>query len=186
MNSVVASRPSAIVRCGGRCRPTCPTLSGDTLVEEFSPAPEEQRLYDLVSEYLRRDELQALPAQQRALLTMVLRKLLASSTFAIAGALTIMAQRLRTGLSAAPQEDIDSFEGTGEEWEDDNAPADGPDPAAAKAEAEELERRAALAAPIAQNAEGEALLKALEVAFAEAQGLGTARKAIIFTESRRN
>ena len=59
------------------------------LVEEFTPEESEDRLYDLVSEYLQRDNLQALPASQRSLMTLVLRKLLASSTFAIAGALDI-------------------------------------------------------------------------------------------------
>ena len=53
-------------------------------MEEFTPEESEDRLYHLVSEYLRRDNLQALPASQRSLMTLVLRKLLASSTFAIA------------------------------------------------------------------------------------------------------
>ena len=35
------------------------------LVEEFTPEESEDRLYDLVSEYLRRPNLQALPASQR-------------------------------------------------------------------------------------------------------------------------
>src|SRR6266481_5767600 len=65
------------------------------LVEEFTPEESEDRLYDLVSDYLRRDNLQALPASQRSLMTLVLRKLLASSTFAIAGALTSISQRLQ-------------------------------------------------------------------------------------------
>jgi adenine-specific DNA-methyltransferase len=37
------------------------------LVEEFTPTDGEDRLYELVSEYLRRDNLQALPASQRSL-----------------------------------------------------------------------------------------------------------------------
>ena len=74
------------------------------LVEEFTPEESEDRLYDLVSEYLRRDNLQALPASQRSLMTLVLRKLLASSTFAIAGALTSMANRLKAKLAQADRE----------------------------------------------------------------------------------
>jgi adenine-specific DNA-methyltransferase len=65
------------------------------LLEEFTPEESEDRLYDLVSEYLQRPNLQALPASQRSLITLVLRKLLASSTFAIAGALETISQRLR-------------------------------------------------------------------------------------------
>jgi len=71
------------------------------MVEEFTPEESEDRLYDLVSEYLRRDNLQALPASQRSLITLVLRKLLASSTFAIAGALESMSKRLKTKLENA-------------------------------------------------------------------------------------
>lgn len=39
------------------------------LVEEFTPEQSEDRLYTLVSDYLRRDNLQALPASQRSLMT---------------------------------------------------------------------------------------------------------------------
>lgn len=65
------------------------------IVEEFTPEDGEDKLYELVSEYLRRDNLQALPASQRSLMTLVLRKLLASPTFAIAGALTSKSQIAR-------------------------------------------------------------------------------------------
>ena len=57
------------------------------IVEEFYPYEEEQKLYDDVSDYLRSDKLYALPASQRHLMTMILRKLLSSSTFAIQGTL---------------------------------------------------------------------------------------------------
>ena len=71
------------------------------LVEEFTPEEGEDRLYHLVSEYLQRENLQALPASQRSLMTLVLRKLLASSTFAIAGALTSLSNRLKAKLQQA-------------------------------------------------------------------------------------
>jgi adenine-specific DNA-methyltransferase len=64
------------------------------LTQEFTPTDEEQRLYEGVSEYLSREKLLALPNSQRALITLVLRKLLASSTFAIAGTLRSLVQRL--------------------------------------------------------------------------------------------
>lgn len=68
------------------------------IVEEFTPEASEDALYDMVSEYLRRENLHALPASQRSLMTLVLRKLLASSTFAIAGALTSISNRLKAKL----------------------------------------------------------------------------------------
>jgi len=78
------------------------------LIEEFTPEESEDRLYDLVSEYLRRPNLQALPASQRSLMTMVLRKLLASSSFAIAGALTSISNRLKAKLrKQKPTESMD-------------------------------------------------------------------------------
>lgn len=165
------------------------------LVEEFTPGANEDRLYALVSEYLRRETLQALPASQRALTTLVLRKLLASSTFAITGALEAMARRLRASLAAdeadaeALADDYEALDVTAEEWgvepgEQDEllSPADR---AAIAEEAAELESYAGLAASIQRNAKGEALLKALAIAFDKARELGAERKAIIFTESRR-
>ena len=162
------------------------------MVEEFTPAASEDRLYALVSEYLQRETLQALPAGQRALTTLVLRKLLASSTFAITGALQAMARRLRASLAAgepgaeALADDYEALEVTAEEWGDESEePLSPADRAAIAQEAAELESFAALAASIDQNAKGEALLKALSIAFDKAQELGAERKAIIFTESRR-
>jgi ERCC4-related helicase len=166
------------------------------LVEEFTPEESEDRLYHLVSEYLQRDNLQALPASQRSLMTLVLRKLLASSTFAIAGALTSISNRLKTKLrKQEPAEsledeldqDYEALDETAEEWTDDE-PADlltEDDRKAIEQEIVELDAFAALASSIDHNAKGKALLKALGVAFARAKELGAAEKAIIFTESRR-
>ncbi|PTQ59141.1 adenine-specific DNA-methyltransferase [Sphingomonas sp. PP-CE-3G-477] len=162
------------------------------MVEEFTPAASEDRLYALVSGYLQRDTLRALPAGQRALTTLVLRKLLASSTFAITGALEAMARRLRASLTAGVADaerladDYEALEATAEEWGDEDAePVSQADRKAVAEEAAELESYAALAASIEQNAKGEALLKALAIAFEKAKELGAERKAIIFTESRR-
>ena len=101
------------------------------LVEEFTPEESEDRLYDLVSDYLRRENLQALPASQRSLMTLVLRKLLASSTFAIAGALTSISQRLKKKLEdqipVEPleeelEQEYEALNETAEEWPEDETP----------------------------------------------------------------
>lgn len=166
------------------------------LVEEFTPEESEDRLYHLVSEYLQRDNLQALPSSQRSLMTLVLRKLLASSTFAIAGALTSISTRLKRKLrKQEPAEsledeldqDYEALDETAEEWTDDE-PAElltEDDRVALEQEIAELDAFAALAISIDHNAKGKALLKALGIAFAKAKELGAAEKAIIFTESRR-
>ena len=147
------------------------------LLEHFTPDESEDRLYTLVSDYLQRDNLRALPAGQRTLMTLVMRKLLASSTFAIAGALGTLIRRLRATLAkqappAALAEDLnqdyESLDETAEEWDDDTDV----DPRMSDADREALAREIAeleafrdLATSITNNAKGEALLKALRVAF---------------------
>ena len=64
------------------------------ICEEYYPTDDEQKLYELVSEYLQRPLLYALPNSQRQLMTMILRKLLASSTYAIYGTFTRLIERL--------------------------------------------------------------------------------------------
>jgi adenine-specific DNA-methyltransferase len=166
------------------------------LVQPFTPEEGEDRLYHLVSEYLRRDNLQALPSRQRSLMTLVLRKLLASSTFAIAGALNTLSQRLQARLKKhqpAPLEeeldkDYEALDETAEEWPEDTPepePLSDADRAALEQEIADLEGFHHLAVSITHNAKGKALLTALDRAFAEADRLGAERKAIVFTESRR-
>jgi adenine-specific DNA-methyltransferase len=166
------------------------------LVEEFTPEESEDRLYHLVSEYLQRDNLQALPSGQRSLMTLVLRKLLASSTFAIAGALNTISKRLKAkldkqepaeSLEDSLDQDYEALDETAEEWTDDE-PAEllsEEDRNALEQEIADLDAFAALATSIDHNAKGMALLKALAIAFAKAQEIGAEQKAIIFTESRR-
>ncbi|MGY4281211.1 ERCC4-related helicase [Bradyrhizobium sp. LM2.7] len=166
------------------------------LVEEFTPSDGEDRLYELVSEYLRRDNLQALPASQRSLMTLVLRKLLASSTFAIAGALSSISQRMQaklkkhevqTKLEDDFGQDYESLDATAEEWTEDEKlePLTDNDRKAIESEIADLDEFARLANSIEHNGKGKALLKALGVAFAKAKELGAESKAIIFTESRK-
>jgi adenine-specific DNA-methyltransferase len=166
------------------------------LLEEFTPDESEDRLYELVSEYLRRPNLQALPSSQRSLMTLVLRKLLASSSFAIAGALTSISNRLKAKLKKQePKEsleeeldlDYEVLDETAEEWDDDepSTPLSDDDRAAIEAEIADLENFARLATSIEHNAKGNALLKALDIAMKKAVELGAEQKAIIFTESRR-
>ena len=166
------------------------------LVQEFTPGENEDRLYHLVSDYLQRDNLQALPASQRTLMTLVLRKLLASSTFAIAGALTTISGRLKARLDkAAPtalledelNQDYEALDETAEEWTEDepNPTLSDADRAAVEREIADLDAFTALAVSIEHNAKGKALLRALEIAFAKAVEIGSAQKAVVFTESRR-
>ena len=168
------------------------------LLREFAPGDDETRLYNLVSEYLQRDSLFALPNSQRQLITLVLRKLLASSTFAIAGALESLIRRLKQTLdekaTPAPlvdelDQDYESLDETadelGAESAEDEKVRTAQQLVAIQAEIGDLEGFRQLAVSITENAKGVALLQALKVAFERLQELGAAKKAIIFTESRR-
>lgn len=166
------------------------------LVEHFTPEESEDRLYRVVSEYLQRPNLQALPSSQRSLMTLVLRKLLASSTFAIAGALTSISNRLKTKLKKEEpavtlegefDQDYEGLSETAEEWGEDSTetPLSDSDRATLEREIADLDQFAQLATSINHNAKGRALVKALKIAFGRAKELGAEEKAIIFTESRR-
>lgn len=165
------------------------------LVEQFDPSSDEKQLTDLVSEYLRRPDLKALPASQRQLISLVLWKLLASSSRAIAGALGTMADRLERELASQPaepiadalDEDYEALDEIADEWDgetDENNGAAG-DRVAIQKEIQELRQFQALASGIREDAKGQVLLKALGKAFSELERLNAERKAIIFTESKR-
>jgi adenine-specific DNA-methyltransferase len=74
------------------------------ITQDFTPSDDEHQLYESVSAFLQRESLVSLPASQRHLITLVLRKLLASSTFAIAGTLEGLVTRLRKMQRAAVQQ----------------------------------------------------------------------------------
>lgn len=174
------------------------------ITQEFYPTEEEQRLYDLVSDYLQRPSLYALPSRQRKLMTLILRKLLASSTYAISGTLQGLSTRLSEAAVNAervqtPPEDVGrDFEALDEiedEWEeeeeDEEQDSEDPEESYTPEQIEEMRREVEtlkefsdLAKSIVRNSKGEVLLMAHK-GFAEARQRGSSEKAIIFTESRR-
>ncbi len=170
--------------------------------EEFYPTDQEQLLYDLVSEYLQRPRLYALPSSQRQLMTLILRKLLASSTFAIHGTLVGLVVKLESILERDQamydnigdlEQDYDTYDELEDEWEgdEDEAPAKADEPLtdgdikAIHEEIEDLKKFRELAKVIKVNSKANHLITALERAFAQLQLLGAQQKALIFTESRR-
>jgi ERCC4-related helicase len=178
------------------------------IVQHFEPNLDEVRLYEMVDEYLRRPRLYALPDKQRALMTMVLRKLLASSSFAIAHTLEGLCVNLteairygqaEQGLPQALTEDVDDLPELIDEWEEDEDDDGVPkervvlspsEVKEAQQELEKLKEYAQLAGSVSRNSKGKVLLEALNAGFAAAakaqEGQATIhKKAIIFTESKR-
>ena len=169
------------------------------LVEEFYPTEEEQRLYDLVSNYLLEDNLYALPQSQRKLMTLILRKLLASSTYAISGTLEALGNKLEAIITKNTDKntdeiiarDFESYDELKDEWEDDEEEIKNDkiftsnDLDNIKSEIKTLKEFETLAKSIHHNSKGEKLFTALENGFKEMARLQAPRKAIIFTESTR-
>ena len=141
-----ATRPKDFADLKARMKPICqrtlrrqvleyvPFTNRNAIVQEFYPTPEEQRLYDLVSDYLQRPNLFALPPSQRQLMTLILRKLLASSTYAISATLGALSAKLeilateQAQAEANPEEiapDYEAIDSTEEEWTDEEDPAAG-------------------------------------------------------------
>ncbi|HEY7724444.1 MAG TPA: SNF2-related protein, partial [Anaeromyxobacteraceae bacterium] len=162
-----------------------------SMVEDFAPTPEEEALYERVSAYLRREDALAIPRSRRALLVLVYRKLLASSSCALAGALDRLAGGLEARLAgsaggAAPEPELEAFAEEAEDW--DGEPAgerSRPPRSPARAEIAELRACAALARSVRSDAKGAALLRGLDRAFTVARASGWPEKAVVFTEFRR-
>ncbi|HEY6083292.1 MAG TPA: SNF2-related protein [Chitinophagaceae bacterium] len=185
------------------------------ILQEFIPGDDEQRLYNLVSEYLQSPNLYALPAGQRTLMTLILRKLLASSTYAISGTLQGLADKLEATigkyenrqeisslLSGGVERELEevftnnyeTYEEQLDEWieEEDQDTNEKENHIYSSVEIEEVKKEIAslkefkkLANSIRKNSKGEVLFTALNKGFEKLQELGANRKAIIFTESTR-
>ncbi|GHU72704.1 hypothetical protein FACS1894184_20600 [Clostridia bacterium] len=166
--------------------------SRNAILQEYTPTEEEEKLYNFVSEYLQSPMLYALPKRQRKLITLVLRKLLASSSFAISttfGTLIKRLEDLRTGIendvSIDDYDAIDELKDEGGEQDDGSGEGIENDLKGISEEIEKLKGYEALARSIQRNAKGDNLLLALEKGFDEMGKRGAQCKAVIFTESRR-
>ncbi|OOF43787.1 DEAD/DEAH box helicase [Rodentibacter trehalosifermentans] len=165
------------------------------IVQKFTPTDQEQAFSSLVADYLRRPNLQAMPEGQRQLISLVLWKLLASSSRAIARALDTMSKRLQGVLDESKpkdlletlDEDYETLDETAEEWEEETEPnsLSRSEYQAIAEEIEELKHFKHLAENIREDSKSRALLTALSTAFDKLKELGAVQKAIIFTESKR-
>jgi ERCC4-related helicase len=170
------------------------------LTIRFRPTDDEQKLYEAVSEYLMRENTIALPKRQRHLTALILRKLLASSSHAVANTLETMRARLEVLRQGQPvpeelaeelleEEEIEEdlldeiLEDTNEEEE--ATPETKIDRKALDDEIADLTRFSQWARSIGIDTKSRSLLKALEVGFGRMSEMGANRKALVFTESRR-
>jgi hypothetical protein len=171
------------------------------ITRPFTPSDDEHALYEAVSGFLQREDSYALPQRQRHLTALILRKLLASSSQAIAATLDKLRTRLESLRDEKVQDDAEFTEALieEEELEDDLldeilAEPDGAEAAIAprtidrqklREEIDILQRLADWARSIGTDTKTKTLLTALDIGFAQMATTGAARKALIFTESRR-
>jgi ERCC4-related helicase len=181
------------------------------LTVEFTPSSAEVKLYELVNDYLQRDDLFAFAGSQRHLSALIIRKRLGSSTYAVASTLENIANRLASEVAAGQRRDgrgglvaadfVVDDELTGEELEEaEEIEASiktesrfGPSTTdgalgeeltrAMQAEVAELREYAALARSITVNQKAVKLGEALDLGFERLRELGAPEKAIIFTDS---
>ncbi|MCA2981125.1 MAG: DEAD/DEAH box helicase [Myxococcaceae bacterium] len=179
------------------------------ITRPFSPTDDEHRLYEAVTAFLQRADSYAIPKRQRHLTELVLRKLLASSSHAIAATLDTMKVRLEA-LRVEQVDDDEQFAEqlvAGEDLEDElldeileldaEADDDGEqekdeddvpvriDRTKLTAEIALLAELAAWARSIGTDTKTRTLLNALDVGFEQMTKLGAQQKALLFTESRR-
>lgn len=162
---------------------------------DFKLSTDEAALYYLVNEFLKKPVLYSIPTSNRGLITLVIRKLLASSSFALVETFEVLAARLeklKEGTkSADAQEGFDLFWDFVEDEIDEDAFDDQDDADTAfqkqliQEELEEVRHIIEIAGNIHQNAKITALKQALQTAFDFQISNGIPQKAVVFTESKR-
>ena len=172
------------------------------ITRPFKPTDDEHALYEAVSGFLQRENSYALPQRQRHLTALILRKLLASSSQAIAATLDTLRARLETLRDEQARSDPEFTERLieAEEIEDDlldeiladdedvdqpPAPTVTIDRQKLREEIDIIKYLATWARGIGIDTKTQTLLKSLEIGFEQMATTGAARRALIFTESRR-
>jgi superfamily II DNA/RNA helicase len=180
-----------------------------TLTQPFEPTNDEQSLYERISTFLQREDSYALPKQQRHLTALILRKLLASSSHAVAATLITIRERLERLLAGTAadhssqlieqliadddleQDYLEEETGEGEDSAGETQSSiesvrdSRLNPDAVRTEIAELTAFIDAAQALQTDTKAQALLKALALGFDKMTELRAPRKAIIFTESKR-
>lgn len=162
---------------------------------DFHLSTEEKELYDVTNDFLRRDPLYSIPNANRGLIILVIRKLLASSSFALIETFEVLEKRLEKlyegTKSAYAQEGFDLFWGFVEDEIDEDGFNEYDDEETAEkkqaiqAELKIVRHILEMARAIKTNAKIIALREALKSAFAHQISEGLNQKAVVFTESKR-
>lgn len=153
----------------------------------FEASEDEMQLYNGVSAYLQRSDTIGFGDRANALVTLVVRKILGSSTSAVAETLGTIIERLKAKKRPEAElfTDLDTVEELAEELEEEETSEPQIDPKKLEEEIAELDSYRELAMRIGTNSKGSAMISALPEALKQIEGKGGQRKAVIFTESVR-
>lgn len=162
---------------------------------DFALTTDEIELYQRVNDFLKRDILYSIPTSNRSLIILVIRKLLASSSFALIETFEVLKARLEKlyegSKSANAQEGFDLFwsfvedeidESGFEETEDEDTVIQ---KQYIQAELDEVNTIIDVAKRIKTNAKVVALKSAIDIAFDMQRKQGISQKVVVFTESKR-
>lgn len=165
------------------------------LTVDFHLSAEEEDLYEKVNAFLKRDTLYSIPASNKGLIILVIRKLLASSSFALVETFEILKRRLEKlyqgTKSAKAQDGFDLFWEFVEDEidESDFEETDEDDIEVQKQQIQDeinaVKDIIAAASRITANAKIRALKTAIATAFSQQDSKGIAQKVVVFTESKR-
>lgn len=162
---------------------------------DFTLSPDEVELYMRVNNFLKRDTLYSIPTANRGLIVLVIRKLLASSSYALIETFEVLRNRLEKlyqgTKSASAQEGFDLFWAYVEDEIDESGLEEEEDPDTAfqkqqiQEEMDEVDAILATAERIKVNAKIIALKQAIHTALKFQEEHGIPQKVVIFTESKR-
>lgn len=162
---------------------------------DFALSQDEIELYQRVNDFLKRDLLYSIPASNRGLIILVIRKLLASSSFALIETFEVLKKRLEKlyegSKSSNAQEGFDLFWSFVEDEIDESGfeQNDDEDTVIQKqfiqAELDEVNIIIDVAKRIKTNAKIAALKSAIQIAFKYQQEHNIPQKVVVFTESKR-
>lgn len=176
------------------------------ITQTFKPSRREMDLYNRVSDFLTGENRFSFPASQKHLIALLLRKMMASSTYALAGTLSMLKQRLELiksgfeehidvddksffdevlAMEDVDEEFIEEYLFSAEEKNDILPPPKEFNLLQLNDEIKELQLLIDWAHGIPCETKLGSLLTAIKTGFDQMAQMGASKKAVIFTESRR-
>ncbi len=163
---------------------------------DFNTSDNENQLYRAVSAFLQREDTYAFPKRQKHLIVLIVRKVMASSIYALSETLTTIKNRLISLRNSVPEQEenfllelLNSADVDEELIEDYDESEDEVSSEinlkVLEEEIEEIEKLILWAKSLGIDSKTKHLIRAIEIGYQEMEKVGASRKAVVFTESKR-